>query len=112
MWVSSLGRFYREPYLTHLNGKPRQNPDKLIESFNLGKKGYCRINLKGKVYQVHRIVAKYFCPDRIDADQVNHKDGIKTNNKADNLEWVTNQENRDHAVANHLIARGPRKKRA
>lgn len=37
---------------------------------------------------------------------VHHKDGNKLNNNAENLEWVTNQENRDHAVKNGLYAHG------
>lgn len=58
---------------------------------------------------IHRLLALLFVsrPDRhldksYDELQVNHKDGIKTNNDLDNLEWVTHIENLDHAVINRL----------
>jgi hypothetical protein len=47
---------------------------------------------------VHRIVASVFCHHPDGSDIVNHKDGIKTNNKALNLEWCTPTENNNHAV--------------
>ena len=58
-----------------------------------------------KFYFRHRLVMMCFEP-REDQDslQVNHKDGVKTNNKLENLEWCTNQENRIHAVKLGLAA--------
>ena len=52
---------------------------------------------------VHRLIALTFHgPPPVDRPQINHKDTDKTNNAASNLEYATNQENRDHAVANGL----------
>lgn len=46
---------------------------------------------------VHRLVALNFIPNEEDKPIVNHKDLNKLNNHASNLEWVTHQENIDHA---------------
>lgn len=70
-------------------------------------KGYLRIRLKApqfsinpdkrKAYKVHRLVAMYYLSDYSDKLQVNHKNGIKTDNRVENLEMVTNSENALHA---------------
>lgn len=72
------------------------------------RKGYLLCSLFGlKRYLVHRLVANLFVPnpDPKTKDQVNHKDGNKQNNHYTNLEWCTNQENVQHAIATGLIQR-------
>lgn len=57
-----------------------------------------------KQFTVHRLVATAFCgtPN----EEVNHKDGNKRNNCADNLEWVTRLENIRHAHETGLVPKG------
>lgn len=67
------------------------------------KRGYPSVRVsvhdKGRSLRIHRLVAIAFVPNPEGLAQVNHKDGVKTNNHWTNLEWVTNGENQRHAHA-------------
>jgi len=73
------------------------------------KDGYLRVGLrtkdkKNKTYKRHRLVLMVFNPvENYEELTVNHKDGDKTNNNLENLEWATNKENISHAIKNKLI---------
>ena len=63
---------------------------------------YLKKNGKQKVGKVHRLVAEAFIPNPIGKPQVNHIDSKRTNNKVENLEWVTPRENKLHSVKKGL----------
>lgn len=71
------------------------------------RNGYYRVslskNLFVKAFDVHRLVAQTFIPNPKNKEQVNHKNGIKTDNRVDNLEWVTRKENVQHAFRTGLV---------
>lgn len=60
------------------------------------------MNGQRKKFYVHRLVAIAFIPNPKSYEQVNHKDGNKSNNKVDNLEWCTQKENLMHAFRTGL----------
>lgn len=70
--------------------------------FDISNKGYYRVTLskngKTKRFSVHRLMAKVFLKDYSENLQVNHIDGVRTNNNIDNLEMVTQSENNKHAL--------------
>lgn len=65
------------------------------------KNGYLKVKIfyenKRKNIFIHRLVAIAFLNNPENKPQVNHKDGVKNNNKLKNLEWSTNKENVAHA---------------
>ena len=72
-----------------------------IKPIYTNNRGYCFVSLcmegKGTRHLVHRLVAEAFIPNTDKKPQVNHIDGNITNNCADNLEWVTDDENKAHS---------------
>lgn len=85
---------------------------KVLKPFLAGK-GYCAVKLwDGKKYHhryVHRLVAQEYCIGEKSNMEVNHRDGNKLNNNANNLEWVTKSENGKHAYMTGLNWNNPRK---
>lgn len=97
--VSSLGN------VVHVYAGKRH----LIKPFN-DSDGYAhvQISINGRriTFSVHRLVANAFVPNPFGKPEVNHWNGIKTDNRAENLLWATRSENEKHAYDIGLAATG------
>lgn len=73
-------------------------PGRILKPFISKSTGYLQVNLSRKArHAVHRLVALEFCEGHKDGLVVNHINGNKEDNRAANLEWVTQQANNLHA---------------
>jgi len=94
--VSNLGRVRRSP-------SARLLPGHVLRQYSHAAE-YPVVHM---VTLVHRLVAEAFVGPRPAGFVVNHKNGTKTDNRPENLEWVTRSENQDHALRTGLSsARG------
>lgn len=84
--ISTLGRLKR-------NGKILSTPISTV--------GYCRKYLKDLKtnLSIHKSVAIAFIPNPCGHPEVNHINGIKTDNRVENLEWCTSSYNQKHSIS-------------
>ncbi len=93
-----------EDYTTTLCGKivSKKNRKTRILKPTLNRDGYQMVVLmiSGKRHykSVHRLIAESFISNPENKPTVNHKNGVKTDNRVSNLEWCTQSENVRHAV--------------
>ena len=101
--VSDTGRVRSMP--RNKSGLGRPYP--LIMKQSSDKDGYMTVSLrvggKSHRHRVHRLVAGVFIKNEDKKPLVNHKNGIKDDNRVENLEWVTASENALHAVETGLV---------
>lgn len=87
--VSNFGRVRNDKYNTPLNPALCN--------------GYLCVNLFGKTNYVHRLVAKAFIPNFDSLPEVNHKNEIKSDNRIENLEWITHKDNLNYGSRNEKL---------
>lgn len=110
--VSSFGHIRRAKsiYWRFLHGKytPHILPEKTLSLGTISQKGYIEVRFANRLHRLHRLIALAFVPNPNDLPQINHKNANKLDNRPENLEWCTNQQNRDHMVRLGLHAFGSR----
>lgn len=88
---------YQVSNLGNVKSIPRPRTKGGILKQRKSNSGYSQVRFtkehKGYMLYVHRLVAQAFITNPNNLPQVNHKDGNKQNNRADNLEWITSQDN-------------------
>jgi len=88
--ITRDGRVYSEKSSRFLKGYDKDGYTK-VELYKIGK------------FFLHRMVGEVYIPNPMNKPQINHINGNKSDNRVENLEWVTNQENMEHASKNGLL---------
>lgn len=79
-----------------------KNSQTIIMADNPNTWGYPQVRLRkdgmGKMHRIHQLVANAFISNPKNMPEINHKNGVKADNRKENLEWCTKSQNFSHAL--------------
>ena len=61
-------------------------------------KGYCRVHIGKRCIKIHRLIAEMFVPNPHNKPMIDHINGDRGDNRAENLAWVTQEENANNPI--------------
>lgn len=117
--VSDAGRVKALPrrlrFVSKAGAEAWRTTEERVCAVNVTRNGYAlvhfQVDRERSVKTVHELVLAAFVGPRPEGMDINHKDGVKTNNALSNLEYVTRSENHNHAVRLGLNTRAKRVQR-
>lgn len=110
LYLLYMKQYNNSGYYITENGEVYNSKGKKLKPRN--NRGYSSVVLyidgDSKVKKIHRLVAETYIPNPDNKPQVNHINGVKTDNRIENLEWVTPSQNQKHRfnVLNHKTLNG------
>lgn len=99
--ISNMGRVKSLLKVTKFGNRLKVNEEMILKPA-LGKRGYYVVSLnhngKSKTFTIHRLIAEAFIPNPQNKEFIDHINTIKTDNRIENLRWVTSKENSNNIL--------------